>query len=203
MSDGLGIIYRWCVYITTSLETLDCLYLDITVEDTVQFYKLFKYSKILRLHNICQLTLMQPHLKANICLSSHFGTACGAGCLSSWCSDGLVGIVSVVLWVNGSTVQTKLCWNRIIIYMRYLKCVSSFDVHLGTCSEGTGSVIRQLDRRTLERKALQLLCCIKLQSKTWRGNLCRCLFLFTLRESKLSGNWSDLIRAFFRTRPAV
>lgn len=41
------------------------------------------------------------------------------------------------------------------------------------------------------------------REKHGQGNLCRCLFVFTLWESKLSGNWSDVIRAMLRTRPAV
>lgn len=80
------------------------------------------------------------------------------------------------------------------------KCLN---VHVTTCSTGTGSVVRRSDGPMLEEKALQLLCCMKLQRKTRQGNLCCCLFVFTLWESKLSGNWSDVIRAMLRTRPAV
>lgn len=76
------------------------------------------------------------------------------------------------------------------------------DVHLATCSAGTRKRSQTVGRM-LEEKALQLLCCMKLQRKTLRGNLCCCLFVFTLWENKLSGNWSDLIRATLRTRPAV
>lgn len=68
---------------------------------------------------------------------------------------------------------------------------------------GLGAWSRHSDGRMLEEKTLQLLCCMKLQRKTRRGNVCCCLFVFTLRESKLSGNWSDVIRATLRTRPAV